>query len=61
MHVFYALQDLVHNIFFMHIFHYVRPNNCVKVSLHKIEDQINILRTLRFYDIKKANYVRMTF
>jgi len=33
---------LIHNIFFVHVFHDISPDDCMQICLHKIKNEVNI-------------------
>ena len=57
MHVLQALQHLVNNVLLVNVFKYVSPDNCVQISIHKVEHQINISIVLSPNYVLQSNYV----
>lgn len=60
MHELQTLQHLVDYILFVNVLKDVRPDNGMKVSIHKIKDQVNISIVLSSYDILETNNILMT-
>ena len=42
MHVLQALQDLVDDVLLVDVFEDVCANDCVKISIHEVEDQVDV-------------------
>ena len=43
----------------MHILHDVSPDDCVKICLHKVEHQVDVLVVLRSKDVEQRDDVGM--
>lgn len=54
------LELLIKHILLMDVLHYVCPDNCVEVGLHKVEHQVNIFVILRLQYVLKGHNVGMT-
>jgi isopenicillin N synthase-like dioxygenase len=41
-HVFKAFEALIDNVLFVNILKDICPNNCMQISVHKVENEVNV-------------------
>jgi hypothetical protein len=59
-HELQAFEDLVDNILLMNVLQDVRPDNCMQICVHKIEDEVYISIVLCTNHILKSDDIFMT-
>ena len=60
MHVLQAFQDLVDDVLLVDIFEDVGTDDSVKISVHKVEDEVNVTIVFSADYVLKANNVLVT-
>jgi len=58
-HILHALENLVDDILLVDVFKDVRPNDCVQIRVHKVEDEINVSVIFSSNNILQSNDVLM--
>lgn len=56
-HILHALEELVHDIAFVYIFHDIASDDCMKVGLHEVENEVDVFGALGFYYVQQTDDV----
>ena len=59
MHVLQALKHLINDVLLVDVLEDIGADNCVKIRVHKVEDQIDVPIVLGTNDILQADYILM--
>lgn len=59
MHVLERFDQLIHDILFVNFFQDIGPNDCMKVSFHVLEDEVQVTIVFGLEHIQQPNDVVM--